>query len=683
MGFYPVWVDFIEKVELVDKFMIHNKRKSMNIEFKRLMLQSFKKSSIYKTFVERLIDEILEEVIVQRRLFFNENFDGDNKVMFLEERMDMIKVLQYILKVVQMLIAIGSDDFEAYFKRGLLERLERLFKMEISEVEGQKIKYINYVLHRGMEREYVIKQFMLEKWHDEIASTYKTSILSTFIETFLPSLSYSEQETLFFNAQKEGFANLKKLKGISTFYDDMKTFEKFISGYVTHTGLEIVENSKKSASAEKSTLIRDLVEFKMRLDNMVKVALSDSASTITEAIHDAFEAISSDESNNSELISGAIVNYFIDETAAGTIVSEENKSFLEGVMYILGAAVPEKDVFEVAYRNRLSRELMNRSSKPYDQKKFRETSAVLIDNYLNKSLGASFLKKINGMIEDLKMSDEALQSFSASRTGGIELDMKVLTRSYWPESVRPSSEAMVACTSSLILPKEMSSVLKDFCTFFASREKRNQFMKLDMDCFYGTSAVYIEGRFPSAGTKTLVTSLPEALVLMCFREDGSSATLAEITKRTGIRDRDAKKIIRVFASKNVSILRVKSDSSEQVVEVNDKFESKKALIRIKKKTPNEAPPPTQSPSDQQGDSAEKRELIFKREEHVDCLLMRALKGTQPKTVTEIMTFVEQWSSKQKFFVGFKPDTKYVTERLESLVKMSYVTKEGDTYSYVP
>lgn len=680
---YGVWVDFVGKVELVDKFMIHNKRKSMNIEFKRIMIKSFKDRPIYMKFVKRLIDETLEFLIIERRLFFSERHDGDNEALLLGERMEMVKFVQSVLKVVHMFIAISSDDVEAYFKKGLLERLEKLFKTESGELEGQKVKYINYVLHRGMEREYIIKQFMLDKWHEEIASIYKTGILNTFIGSFFPSLSYSEQEALFFNTSKEEFANLKKLKGISTFYGAEKAFEKFISGYVTHAGTEIIKNSKRSTPTEKSTLIHDLVEFKRRLDNIVKVALAESAGTITEAIHNAFEAISSNDFDNSELISGEIVNYFIDETAAGTIISEESKSFLECVMYILGAAVPEKDAFEIIYRNRLSRELMSRSSKPSDQKKFRETTAALIDNYLSKSLGASFLKKINGMIEDLKVSDEALLSFSATYPGGIEFDMKVLTRAYWPESVRPGPDAMAACTSGLILPKEMSSVLKDFCTFFASREKRNQFMKLDMECFYGTSVIYIEGRFPSAGTKTLVTSLPEALVLMCFREDGSSATLAEITERTGIRDRDAKKIIRVFASKNVGILRVKSDSSEQVVEVNDKFESKKAVIRIKKKSPSETPPPLQGHGDQQGDSAEKRELVFKREEHVDCLLMRALKGTQPKTIADIMEFVEQWSARQKFFVGFKPDIKYVTERLESLIKMSYVAKKGDTYSYIP
>lgn len=679
-SFYSTWTNFIGKVELIDRFMIHNKRKMMNIEFKRLMLKSFKAkhNEIYMKFVHRLIDEALEYFVINKRLFFNENSDGC-KMVSLSELMESIKFAQDVISIVNMFINSNSGDVEAYFKDGLNRRLESLFETERRELEGQKIKYINYVLHRGMEREYVIKQLQLERWHEDITSIYKSSILGVFAENFIPSLSYSEQEKLFFAASEEEFVNLKKLHGIFSLYDDIKAFEKFLFTYITHAGAEIIERNKKPDSTDKCTLLQDLVAFKSYLDKMAKVALNESVD-ITATIHNAFEAITEGDSISNKLISEEIVKYFIDETSSDTINLEESKRFVECVTFILRATVPEKDEFEVIYRTRLSEELMKRGSKPSDQKKFRETAATFIDKYLSSEFGVSFLKKINGIIEDLKVSDEIVQSFSTAEPRSISFDMRILTRPYWPESVIPTSESVAASTSSLVLPKEMSAVINDFCSFFASKEKRNQFMKLDMDCFYATSSVYVEGRFPRAGVKTLITPLPEALVLMCFEEDGSSTTLGDITKRTGIREGDAKKIIRVFSSKNVGILKVDTESSGQVISVNDLFESKKTVIRIKKKAPKES---SQAHVDQQADSAEKRELIFKREEHVDCLLMRALKGTKPKTIGEIMEFVSQWTAEQKFFVGFKPDQEYVVGRLKSLIKMSYVVKKGSEYLYNP
>lgn len=681
--FYQAWTNFIEKVELIDKFMLHNKRKSMNIEFKRLMFNSFRDGNkeMYLEFIHRLIDETLEYLVIKHRLFFKENDDDDKETIEqLEEQIESIKFVNDILKIVLMFISMSDDDIETYFKNGLLRRLELLFKTEKEELEGQKIRYINYVLRRGIERDDTIKQFLLEKWRYEIVKIYKSNILGVFVETFFRVLDYSEQEELFFTSKENNFVNLKKIKDIFLLYDDAKTFEKFFSGYITYAGAKIIKRNKDPELADKCTIIQDLVGLKNSLDTMIKLSLNELPE-ITGVIHKAFEEVAICEPNSSKLISEKIVNIFIEEAAENTINLEEKKEFIECVMFILGTTVPEKDEFEIVYRNRLSTELIKRNSKLSDQKKFRETTEIFIDNYLKKDFGVSFLKKIYGMIEDLKMSDEAAQSFNFMQPRGIELDMRVLTKAYWPESAGSSPDAIVVCTSNSILPTEMQNVLKDFCTFFTAREKRNQFMKLDMDCFYATSVVYIEGKFPRAGTKTIITSLPEALVLLCFREDGSSTTLANIVKSTGIRESDVKKIIRVFSSKNVGILKVNTESSKQTIEVNDKFDSKKSVVRIRKKTPKETVPT--SHVGLQVDSAEKRELIFKREEHVDCLLIRALKGAQPKTIDEIMEFVAQWASSQKFFVGFKPDQKYVNERLESLIKMSYVAKNEDTYEYVP
>ena len=704
MMFYETWLNFIAKVELVDKFMIHNKRKDLNIEFKRLMLESLRKGNakLYTNIVQMLATKALDYFVVKQRMFF-----ANNNIKYAfpeapERRAEAAKFVKGVLGVLRDLMATTSTtsssaaDAEDQFRSGLVTRMRALFNIERSELKGSVTDYVDYVLQRTVEREDVVRQFGLEKWRGCVEDEYREELFRELTETLLPQLPDPEKDAIFFAPQDGDFAYLRKLYAISESYGCFKALEKFIFEHAKQRESAILARYNNSSSSSSNSngngngnaLVQELIAHKQHLDAVVKNGLCESP-RFAAVIHDAFEAATAAEPHSSEAIARAIVGYFAEGTAAGTLVAEENRSSLECAMFVLGAAVPEKDEFEAIYRARLSSELVERRGKPRELKRFREASAAFIDGYLQRDLGAGIVKKVHGMVEDLRTSDDTNASFNALPRA-IELDVKVLTRAYWPASTVAAcaSDAGVTGLGGVVLPQQMQAVLSDFLSFFAAREKRNQFMKLDIDCLYSSSVLQLEGSFPRAGAKTLVTSLPDALVLHCFKNSGGDAAtlgFGDIAKTTGLREPDVKKIVRVLASKNVQILRVVGDAHEAAVLVNDNFENSKPVIRIRKRPAKDDVQGSSSRNSkvQQAEAAEKKELIFKREEHVDCALIRALKGSGPKSLDEIMAFVSHWVAEQSHFPEFRPDEKFISERLDTLVQRSFVVQEGNTYTYSP
>ena len=114
----------------------------------------------------------------------------------------------------------------------------------------------------------------------------------------------------------------------------------------------------------------------------------------------------------------------------------------------------EKDVFERYYKSHLARRLIQGRSVSDDAER-----AVLAK--LQIESGAMFVRDLEGMIRDMKLSSDAANEYRR-KTGGVNLDLAitVCTASHWPMPLVPQP---------CILPVELQRAVDSFQAFYLAK----------------------------------------------------------------------------------------------------------------------------------------------------------------------------------------------------------------------
>ena len=316
-----------------------------------------------------------------------------------------------------------------------------------------------------------------------------------------------------------------------------------LNSYIKTNGKNIVNNPEKDMS-----MVQELFDFKEKMNAVVKSCFANTDKFML-TIKQAFEHFINQRHNKpAELIAK-----FVDEKLrAGNKKVTENamECVLDKIMGLF-RFIHEKAVFESFYRKDLAKRLLVGKSVSFDLEK-----SML--GKLKQECGSGFTSKLEEMFNDINLSNNVMLSFKKhlqddhNENISVDLNVNILDMEYWP-NFQPME---------IKLPGEMVHAQQMFTKFYLSMHsgRKLQWQPTLNHCVL--KATFLQG------TKELEVSLLQALVLLMFNES-DTLTLAQISSRTNIDDRELRLILQSLACGKAQVL-LKIPRSKEVTE-NDKF----------------------------------------------------------------------------------------------------------------
>jgi len=232
----------------------------------------------------------------------------------------------------------------------------------------------------------------------------------------------------------------------------------------------------------------------------------------------------------------------------------------------------DKDVFENYYKIHLSKRLL--LSRSIAGTSASNDSELLFITKLKEKCGYSFVAKIEGMFNDMRLSKKSYEKFLEHRAYkervqplNIDLFVNVLTSSFWPTYTM----------SRAILPTPMKECTKAFTEYYKEiHESRQLTWKKNLG-----DGVMI-ARFPLSKHE-LVVSTYQMILLMLFN-DVNELTYQEIKDTTNMPEKDLRRnLMMLFLGKHKLLAKepkTKSIKTNDVFKWNAQFKSSQVSIKM-------------------------------------------------------------------------------------------------------
>ncbi|KAJ2162376.1 hypothetical protein GGF46_000740 [Coemansia sp. RSA 552] len=269
--------------------------------------------------------------------------------------------------------------------------------------------------------------------------------------------------------------------------------------------------------------VQDVLELYNIYDEFLRSAFSESPDT-RKTINDAFIEIINANSRAAELLS-----LFIDDSLRNGLkrkLEQEIDHLLERTV-LMFRFLQDKDAFEHYYKVHLARRLLLGRSQSDDA----EQSLV---SKLKVECGSQFTLKLEGMFRDMQLSADMAQEFresSASNDLPFDLNVSVLTPTFWPPLAPPMSEEAKKEMHNAKPPSSMlTEATEAFSQFYLdNRSGRRLAWQYNM----GSADIRVRcgGRAYEINVSTY-----QMFILALFMDDDEDATLTtdEIQEKTRI-----------------------------------------------------------------------------------------------------------------------------------------------------
>ena len=193
--------------------------------------------------------------------------------------------------------------------------------------------------------------------------------------------------------------------------------------------------------------------------------------------------------------------------------------------------VHSKDVFEAFYKQDLAKRLLSNKSASSDAEK----SFI---SRLKAECGSVYTSKMEGMFKDMDLSSEVMSAYAAHlrkmkqegklSENTMDMDVQVLTTGYWP---------VYPMYPDLILPESLVSGKGRFEEYYKSKYQGRRIVWQ-----HSLGNCIVKAKFPKMNMqKELIINLLQAVVLLCFNDDGVNGkgyTILDVMSKTGLDQRD-------------------------------------------------------------------------------------------------------------------------------------------------
>ncbi|KAE8221728.1 hypothetical protein CF319_g4955 [Tilletia indica] len=418
--------------------------------------------------------------------------------------------------------------------------------------------------------------------------------------------------------------------------------------------------SAGNAGALAFKWVEDVLALKVKMDRILKDGFGDDKGC-EASINEAFETFFNMNPRAPEFIS-----LFLDENLKKGLKgkSEDEVEEILTQTIVVFRFLHEKDVFERYYKQHLAKRLLQARSVSDDAERGMMAK-------LKVECGHGYVQKLQGMLNDMKVSEEITKSFQNSldksgRKLPYDMSVNVLTSTYWPISAQAP-----ACQ----MPALLLNGRKAFEQFYANRHSGRV---LTWHPHFGSADV----RVTFKNKKHELNVFTYALVILLLFEDtpdegeGSRLTYEHIRDTTEIPAADVQRTLQSLACGKYKIL-LKEPKGKDInpgdrFSFNTTFSAPLARIKIaqvvaKVETPVE-----------RKETAEKVEE--ERKSVTEACIVRIMKNRKTLGHNELVNeVVRQLSSR------FVPSPASIKKRIEALIDREYLERSEAgraMYNYV-
>ncbi|KAI9202603.1 Cullin [Polychytrium aggregatum] len=573
---------------------------------------------------------------------------------------------------------IYDTDFEPRF----LEESQAFYETE-SEVflrECDAVQYLIKVEKRLQDEEQRVTGYMNRETEPKIRAILEDKLIKTNMKTLI----YMENSGLVKMLENGHVDDLQRMYSLLGRTEDGHTEMKaVISGYIESCGVSINEpwvQSQELRGPGKGEAINTpaaaiqwveaIIEAKTKMYRILDHAFSSDKSFRAD-IDAALAVVVNQNSKCPECVC-----LFIDDNLRKGIKGKSDTEIdilLDKAIEVF-RFIQEKDIFERYFKQHLAKRLLLGTSVSEDAEK-----SIL--SKLKIECGVQFTNKLEGMFNDMRVSDEITADFddrvSNQHSGTPGLSIKVLTATYWP---------VTSNLQAVHYPQELVSNMIQFEKYYFSRHSGRKLTWLPHlgDC---DIRAYFE-----KGTRLLNVSTLAAITLLSLAnapEGSQEVEYSDIQTQTGISDSELKRTLQSLSLGKYKIL-LKSTKGRDIAptdrfQINTEFSSPLQKIKIKTISSSTSDGALASKSGNQLESSKERaETMEKIEEErrhiVEAAVVRIMKSRKQLDHTNLCSEVlSQLKSK------FQPNPTIVKKRIEGLIEREYLRRDEvnrNIYHYI-
>ncbi|KAJ6262594.1 Cullin-3-A [Drechslerella dactyloides] len=386
---------------------------------------------------------------------------------------------------------------------------------------------------------------------------------------------------------------------------------------------------------------------------------------VQQTISKAFTDFINDNKRSSEYIS-----LFVDENIKKGLKGK-TEAEVDAVLdkaIVLFRYIQDKDVFERYYKKHLSRRLILGRSVSNDVER------AMISKF-KVEVGFSFTSKMEGMFKDMNVSQDLTSEYkkhlaNLDSDNQIDLDIKVLTSTFWPWSSM-GGESVHTCT----YPEELENIRNSFQRFYLRRYNGRQ---LTWQPQMGTAD--IRATFKARKYEINVATYAMVILLQFNNPAIDSLTFEEIKTLTSIPESELIRHLQSLAVAPKTRVLIKSPMSRDVkptdkFSFNPNFTSKALRIKIGivKGAGNKV--------ETEKERKETEDKIEESRAHlIEAAIVRIMKARKQLKHQALMLQITEQLSKR-----FMPDPTMIKKRIESLIEREYLERNAqdlNTYTYL-
>ncbi|XP_054804752.1 cullin-1-like [Prosopis cineraria] len=579
-----------------------------------------------------------------------------------------------LMKVLNIYIAVGTDDLDCYRKDFELQMLE-------DTATYYKIKAAKWIANDSCP-EYMLKvEESLKRERDRVVGEAKYLHPITekkLVDTVRKELLVTHATQLL-EKENSGCRVLlrdDKVEDLSRMYrlyieirEGLEPIVNVFKQHVTAEGTTLVQQAEEEATSksqnntasnngssgvQEQVIVRKFIELHEKCMSCVKGCFKNN-NIFHKAIKEAFEVFCNKSVAgipSAELLAMFCDNVLKKGGASEKLSDEEMERTLEKVVNLL-AYNTDKDLFAEFYRKKLARRLLYDRSANEDHEKN-------ILSKLKQQFGTQYTSKMEGMITDLAIARDNQTSYeeylvqNPNMNPGIDLSVTVLTTGFWPSYK----------SFGLNLPSEMIKCVEVFKGFYETKTKHRK-----LSWIFSMGTCNINGKFQEKTIELIVSTYQAAALLLFNSTDRLS--YSEIMTQL---DLDHEDIVRVLHSLSCAKYKILSkEPNTKTISKNDSFEFNLKFIDRMRRIRIPIPPIDERKKVMEDVNKDRKYLI-------DAAIVRIMKSRKVLGHQQLVLECVEYLSGM-----FKPDLKVIKKRIEDLILRDYLERDEDdstSYKYV-
>ncbi|WFC99257.1 hypothetical protein MYAM1_002001 [Malassezia yamatoensis] len=448
----------------------------------------------------------------------------------------------------------------------------------------------------------------------------------------------------------------------------LPTMNKVIREYATTRGRAINETARSTAKGPDSTeassastptaelalnWVQEVMRFKTQFDQILYTSFHGDK-FCEAAINEAFDSFINMNPRAAEFIS-----LFIDEhlkKGSKMISDGELEQILDRIV-MLFRYVHEKDMFERYYKLHLTRRLLHGRSVSDDAERGMIAK-------LKVECGHGYVQKLQGMLNDMKLSQEVLNAFHKymdreQKSLPFQLNVHVLTAIYWP---------IAAPQEKYQWPDQLQEACNTFEQYYFTRHRGRV---LTWQPNLGSADIRVRFR---TRTHELSVSSFAMMVLLLFEkvEDDCALSFQDIQQSTHIGESDLQRTLQSLACAKYKILRKEPRGrdvcSTDVFYFNSAFTCPLARIKIAQVAAK-----VETPTERKETTAKVEE---ERKNQVDACVVRVMKSRKTLSHNDLVNEVIR-----QLLPRFQPTPTLIKKRIEALLEREFLEVSLSSYPF--